>query len=350
MEELSAKLKEKYGLHVYGSQEVGSRHELDTDSGTYYLFACPAAYRGKAKFIEQVEQHLAKEQGIYLLPSSKTYQNEGYFLHDDKLYYVKQGIRPGSLADEAYVTGETLARFHKATATFPGDKLFRSYSSFGNWPALWKQKIKQYDAYRDQLDEEIDEIAPFDEYLLTTYTYVRQLADTSVQYLSDSGYMRRAKEAGKYGKVAFQNFDESFVLFTDAGEQLIAGEWNWILDMRSRDIAQWIKSDVRRNGWNEEKVLAFLAGYTDVAPLADEEFAWVYALLLYPGRFLKMIETYKLIADDEEEEMEEAEDWEAKLDGELLAMETALHRYPELVCNRYGAAIRLLEWSLWKSS
>lgn len=347
MEELSAKIKENYGLIVYDSQEVGSRHDLATDSGTFYLFNCPATYRNKAKFIQQVGTHLANVQAIHLLPSSTTYQNEGYFFHDDKMYYVKQGVRSSSLENEAYVMGETLARFHQATATFNGDKQFRSYSSFGNWPTLWKQKLDQFDAFRDRLDETTKGITPFDEYLLTTYTYVKQLGDTSVQYLNDTGYQRRIKEASRYGKIAFQNFDEGFLLFTETGEPLVAGEWNWIIDMRSRDIAQWIKSDVKRNGWNEEKTLAFLTGYSDVSPLANEEFAWMYALLLYPGRFLKLIESYQQVTAEEQEELE---DWEEKLDGELLAMETALQQFPLLVCNRYGAVIPALEWSWWKSS
>lgn len=350
MEELAAKLQDKYGLRVYGSREVGSRYELETDNGIYYLFSCPAAYRSKAKFVGMVEQQLKKARAIQLLPSASTYQNEGYFLHDDKLYYVKQGVRSGSLANEAYVIGESLARFHQATATLTSDKAFRSFSSLGNWPELWQQKIRQYEEYRDQLDDQPDEVSPFDEYLLTTYTYVKQLGDSSIQYLHDTGYDRKAKEPGKYGKVAFQNFDESLVFFAESGQQLVAGEWSWILDMRSRDIAQWIKSDVRRYGWDEQKVLAFLAGYTDVEPLADEEFAWVYALLMYPGRILKTIETYKLVAEDEAEEMDDVEDWEAKLDGELLAMESALHHFPQLVSNRYGAAIPSLEWPLWKNS
>ncbi|MET3292582.1 UNVERIFIED_CONTAM: spore coat protein YutH [Brevibacillus sp. OAP136] len=349
MEEIAAKLQEKYGLRVFGGQEVGSRYEMDTDSGTYYLFSCPAAYRSKAKFVGSVEQHLAKAPRIHLLPSATTYQNEGYFLHDDKLYYVKQGVRSGSLANEAYVIGESLARFHQATASFTGEKSFRTFSSLGNWPELWRQKLKQFDEHRDHLDDQ-EEVTPFDEYLLTTYTYVSQLGDAAVQYLEGTGYTKKAKAPGKYGKVAFQNFDESFVFFAESGEQLVAGEWSWILDIRSRDIAQWIKSDIRRNGWDEQKVLAFLTGYTDVEPLAEEEFAWVYALLMYPGRFLKQVEMVRQSAEEEEEELEDMGDWEAKLDGELLAMEPVLQHFPRLVSNRYGATIPALEWSLWNNS
>ncbi|MGE5702456.1 MAG: hypothetical protein ACM32O_08025 [Clostridia bacterium] len=347
MEELSAKLSEYYGLNVFDSQEVGSRSELTTDHGPYYLYNCPAAYRLKGKFIEQVEELLDKQQKVQLLPTAKTLQEEEYFLHGNKMYYVKQGMRKHTPSNEAYLTGNALARFHLATASYKDEKMFRSHGSFGSWPSMWRQKIRQLDDYRDQLDDQVEDISLLDEYLLTTYTYVRQLGDTAVQYLTDAGYQRMLKGAGKYGKIAYQNFDEGYVLFDENGNPLLAGEWSWVIDMRSRDIAQWIKSDVRRNGWDEGKILAFLEGYTDVSLLADEEYACMYALLLYPGRFLKLMEAYKHVSAEEQERLE---DWEEKLDGELLSMEQALYHFPSLVSNRYGVALPTLEWSFLRFS
>jgi spore coat protein YutH len=348
MEEIRKLVTEHYGLTALGCRESGSRTEVYTDRGLYYLYSCPAVYRYKRKFIEKVQRQVLRHGGNGLLPLVKTVKGQSYIVDGNELYFLHAGVREAKTAEQAYATGQALARFHQSTGSFTGERLFLPYRSLGGWPAMWRKKLRQYSAYRDELENERGIITPFDEYLLTTYTYIHHLGDTAVQYLLDAGYNRVIKETAGYGKVAYQNFDDGYIMIADDGSRYIAAEWCWVIDMRARDIGQWIKAEIRRAGWNHDRISQFLDGYNSVSKLLPEEYACIYALLLYPGRFLKLVEAYRAFPVDDLESLDFS-DWREMLEEELQYMEMALRDYPRLITARYGAVIPQIDW-LWGSA
>jgi len=216
----------------------------------------------------------------------------------------------------------------------------------GNWPSMWRRKLRHYNEYRDELDEAGAELTPMDEFLLTSYTYVHQLGEIAVQYLQASGYDKVVKETAGLGKVAYQNFDQGYMLWNEKDARLIAGEWNWVLDMRARDIGQWLKAETKRNGWNDESAASFLDGYNSISPLLTGEYAVIYGLMLYPGRFLRLVESYKELPFEERQEVN-VEAWQSRLEDELAHMEEGFRNYPGLVEQRYGVSIPQIDW-LWR--
>ncbi|MFY0544770.1 hypothetical protein [Brevibacillus sp. H7] len=341
-----ALIQSEYGFRILDCKVEGGHTVLCTDQGVFYLYTAPAGYKYKSKFIEKVKKHLKGQKEIAMLSLAPTLKGQYYVVHEEEIYYLYRGIRESVPIEPVYANGQALALFHQATASFSGDRLFFPYSSLGSWPSMWRKKLRQYSAYQDDLGIYDGEITPFDEYLLTTYTYVHHLGDTAVQYLHDVGYQDVVKQTADCGKVAYQNFDEGYILFNEDCARYIAGEWNWVIDMRARDIGQWIKADVRRNGWREDAVIQFLDGYNSVCPLLQSEYAVVYALMLYPGRFLKYVEAYRALSPEEREEVN-AEAWQGTLEDELAHMEQALRSFPLTVCKRYGVSIPLIDW-LWR--
>ncbi len=339
-------IESEYGFRILDWKVVGAHTVLYTDQGVFYLFTAPASYRYKSKFIERVKKHLNGQRDIHMLSLAPTLNGKFYFVYDERIYYLYRGLRESIPVEGVYAYGQALALFHKGTAGFTGDRLFLPYSSLGSWPSMWRKKLREYSGFQDDLEIAEGEITSFDEYLLTTYTYVHQLGDTAVQYLHDADYKRVVKETAECGKVAYQNFDNGYILFNEDCARYVAGEWSWVIDMRARDIGQWIKADVRRNGWREEVVIQFLDGYNSVCPLLESEYAVVYALLLYPGRFLKLVETYRLFSPEERAEVD-AEDLQSQLEDELAKMELALRSFPLAICKRYGVSIPLIDW-LWR--
>lgn len=339
-------LEEEYGFVIQGSRESGAGHVLETDQGLFYLFIAPAGYKYKSKMIQRVRKHLGQQQEIGMLKLVKTVRGHTHTFQDDLLYYLYRGIREGELEDPHYACGQSLARFHQATATFTGDKLFLPFSSLGGWPSMWRRKLRRYNEYRDELDHVRADLTKLDEYLLTCYTYVHQLGETAVNYLYAADYDKVVKETAKFGKVAFQNFDQGYMLWNEKKHTWMAGEWNWVLDMRTRDIGQWIKAESRRNGWQDESAIRFLDGYNSVSPLLESEYAIIYGLMLYPGRFLRLVETYHEIAEEERSEVD-AEVWRSHLEDELVHMETALRRYPQMIAQQYGTTMPQIDW-LWR--
>ncbi|MFD2370367.1 hypothetical protein ACFSO0_10545 [Brevibacillus sp. GCM10020057] len=345
MEE-KALLEEEYGFSLQEADAKGASTVLKTDQGLFYLFTAPAGYKYKSKFIEKVRKHLGGQQDLSMLKLVKTRGGQGHLVYDDQMYYLYRGVREKQLDDPFMTCGQTLAQFHLATSTFKGDKLFLPYSSLGNWPSMWRRKLRHYTECRDELVELEGELTSMDEYLLTSFTYVHQLGEIAVHYLLASGYDKVVKETAAYGKVAYQNFDQGFMLWNEKGARLVAGEWNWVLDMRARDIGQWLKAEVKRDGWQDEKAASFLDGYNRVSPLLPEEYAVIYGLMLYPGRFLRLVESYQELPLEEKEQVD-GRLWRIQLDQELARMEEALRRYPRLVAERYGVSIPPIDW-LWR--
>lgn len=339
-------LEEEYGFVIHGSRESGAGYVLETDQGLFYLFTAPAGYKYKSKMIQRVRKHISQQQEIGMLKLVKTVGGYTHTFHDEQLYYLYRGVRELELEDPHYACGQSLARFHQATASFTGDKIFLPYTSLGSWPSMWRRKLRRYNEYRDELDDVRAELTAMDEYLLTCYTYVHQLGETAVQYLYAADYDKVVKETAQFGKVAYQNFDQGFMLWNEKKSRLVGGEWDWVFDMRTRDIGQWLKAESRRNGWQDERAIRFLEGYNDVSPLLDSEYAIIYGLMLYPGRFLKLVESYHEIPEEERTEVN-AEAWHSHLEDELVHMETALRQYPQMIAQQYGTSIPHIDW-LWR--
>lgn len=339
-------LQEEYGFLLRDVRSNGASQVLETDQGLFYLFEAPAGYKYKSKFIERVRKHVNEQQDLRMLKLAKTKGGQGHIVVDDQLYYVYRGVRERVPENQSFAIGQSLAKFHLATSTFKGDKLFIPYSSLGSWPSMWRRKLRHYSEFRDELGEMEGELTAMDECLLTSFTYVHQLGEIAVNYLLASGYDIVVKETAAFGKVAYQNFDTGYMLWNEKDARLVGGEWNWVLDMRARDIGQWIKAETKRSGWQEEKIEGFLDGYNSVSPLLPDEYAVIYGLMLYPGRFLKLAESYQELPLDERQEVNGTV-WKSQLESELARMEEGLRRYPHLVAKRYGASIPQIDW-LWR--
>ncbi|QRG66852.1 hypothetical protein [Brevibacillus choshinensis] len=339
-------LEEQYGFLLEDVRSNGASKVLKTDKGLFYLFEAPEGYKYKSKFVERVRKHLSTQQDLGMLKLVKTVGGQGHIVADDQLYYLYRGVREGKPQDLYFSIGESLAKFHLSTSTLKGEKLFIPYSSLGSWPGMWRRKLRHYSEFRDELGELDGELTAMDEFLLTSFTYVHHLGETAVHYVLAAGYDKVVKESAQYGKVAYQNFDQGYMLWNEKDARLVAGEWNWVLDMRSRDIGQWLKAETKRNGWQDENAASFLDGYNSVSPLMPEEYAVVYGLMLYPGRFLKLVESYQELPDEEKLEVNGTV-WQSLLEDELAKMEEALRRYPQLVAERYGASIPQIDW-LWR--
>ncbi len=347
MSDVISSLEEAYGFQVHDQREAGGRTILETDRGLYNVYFYPQGYRYKKKLIDQVKKHLTSQAGLPILPVEKTKDSRSFLVIGDKMVYVQRGIRENPPMNYAFATGQALAEFHQGTAGFTGDKLFYPYRSHGSWPSMWRKKMKSFESIRESLESDAGEITPFDEYLLTTYTYVYHMGDTAIQYLQANGYQQMVKQTAPYGKIAFQNFDDGYVVFDERGAKRLAGEYAWVLDMRARDIGQWIKAEVRRNGYDPQVIRQFLAGYNRISPLLDEEYNVIYALFAYPGRFFRQVELYDQM-NVQDIEFAGLREWTVELDQELLLMEDLLRRYPLLVEEEYGIRVPRIEW-LWRN-
>ena len=345
MEE-KAFLEEEYGIVIHGHRDTGSAKVLETDQGLFYLYAAPANYRYKGKMIERIRQQLGQQTEIGLLKLVRNKAGLPHVALEEQMYYLYRGVREAEPEDPDFACGQTLAAFHQATAAIPREKVLFPHSSLGSWPGMWGRRLRQYNYYRDELDDMGTSLTSMDQYLLTSYTYVYQLGETALRYLHEAGYEQVVRQTAGFGRVAFQNFDHGYFRWNEQNRPLMGGEWNWVLDMRARDIGQWLKAESRRSGWRDEAAIRFLDGYNSVSPLLEGEYGVIYALMLFPGRFLKLVESYQQLSPEERQEVD-GEAWHAQLEAELEQLEVALRRYPLVIAQQYGVSIPQIDW-LWR--
>lgn len=340
MDDLRSILQEAYDLVIHDSREEGAPVRLYTDSGLYYAFVCPAAYRFKKPLLDKVKRHVKNKGDWHLLPLVKTRNNERFVFQENKMAFLQPGVR--EIQPSPADLGRTLAEFHQATADLSGDKLFKPYTSTGSWRSMWKKRIRALEEYRDML-EDSRVITPFDQVVLTLFSYVHHLGQTALHYLTFAEYDKVWKETHTQGKVAYQNFEDGYFLFDDRGRRYLAGEYNWVLDIRVRDVGQWLKGKLRTTGWNPDEFFSFLDGYNQVAPLTENEYRLVYALVMYPGRLLRQVEEYGRLPEEERSRLDVV-DWQEHCEREFEQMELFLRDYPPLMQEHYGVFVKGLDW------
>lgn len=345
METVRTILEQEYGLDVLEQREAGGSSVVVTNQGDYYLYRVGDASRQKRRWIERVGKLIGKQPGLSVLPVTETKAGRRLADGDAGWYYLQPAVGESALADQAYTVGQSLAKFHQATANSPADSSLAAYRSLGNWPVTWRKNLYHFDRYREQVEAEGSELRPFDICLIMNYTYITQMANTAIQYLVDHGYQKVVKETAKQSKVAYQNFDDGFLFPAADGQLYLGGIYNWTLDMRSRDIGQWLKAQSRRHGWHEQTAQSFLAGYNSVTPLLDEEYAVIYALMMYPGRVLRQAALYDQLDEDERGILPQ-QSWTKQVEDELTRMEGALRGYRELIIQQFGVIIPEVEWLL----
>ncbi|AKF92830.1 hypothetical protein [Brevibacillus laterosporus] len=344
MEELLGKFCEEYSFVDVEWKEENGRKLLYTDRGLHYIHTCPPSYRAKGFLVEKAIEAIHKNCDLKVLPICKANDDNYHMKDGEVLYYLQEGMRETTWERHYFNLGRSLAEFHQSTRTLSWDKLYLPYRSLGTWPEMWEKKCKTYESLLDSL-ERSKAFNPFEVYLFTMFTYIQVSASTAIDYLNGNGYKRLTNAISKQGKIAFQNFQDGHILFHESGKRYIAGQYSWVLDMRTRDIGQGIKWIVRKNGWQEDKVIEFLVGYQCIAQLYPEEYCFIFAMLLYPSRFLKTVEIYSLMGD--EERTLAGEDWQTPLDEELATMEQVLGQYPEAIRQYFGVEIPEIHW-LWR--
>ncbi|WP_232696795.1 hypothetical protein [Brevibacillus daliensis] len=346
MEKLIGKICDEYNFIDMEYKEENGRQLLYTERGLHYLHSCPPAYKHKGFLVEKVIDAIQSNCSLEVLPVCKTREGGVHLKYDDKLYYLQEGLRETNVEEHYYLLGKTLAEFHKATCSCGWDKLYTPYLSNGSWNSMWEKKCKEYEEFLDDLDE-LECYSELDVYLLTMFNYVNQLGKTAIKYLDNNGYRKMVPQIAKHGKIAFQNFQEGHIIFHESGSCYLAGQYSWVLDIRTRDIGQGIKWLIRKHGWNEEHVIQFLKGYNCVAELYKEEYAFIYAILLYPSKFLKSVEDYSVLSVEEREQL--GEEWKTGLEKELVLMEHVLGEYPQAIAEHFTVTIPEINW-LWRFS
>ncbi len=283
-------LQRQYNLVVYRYEKIPQGIWMETNRGTVVLQNVPSVYAGKEEFIKGIYHTMG--QTSFLLPVYPNQERSMLTSFGDHSYYlIRWPATESEWMDYGWL-GQSLARFHR-TSAIALEKCHHRFSDWETWPKRWKSKTDQLRKFEQTAVKRIDTERedPFDSFLLENYAYLTQVSHLSLTYLHDSHYRQVCHQTKEWGRLSYIHFGSEQFVVSPQGNVFFVDPFSWVEDMRVRDIAQFIKGDVRDNGWNPQHIYSFLCGYQSISPILPEEFIIMYALFLLPGRLMKKLET-----------------------------------------------------------
>ncbi|RYM06186.1 hypothetical protein EWH99_03645 [Sporolactobacillus sp. THM7-7] len=176
--------------------------------------------------------------------------------------------------------GVALAHFHRWTSgvdirLFPESPFFRQTS---DW-AVWMDRLeKRYLELREK-----DGLSPFEENFCAYFPYFSGCAENGIQYMVDRS-------------IDFPNREEAVLChyrFPATGLPSPENPALWVVDDRSRDLADWLRILTWQKGGDAAAAAdQFLEDYDRVFPITDSVAAGLFGRLLFPLSFAECCARY----------------------------------------------------------
>ncbi len=347
MEPLIEKVKQFYGLTIHDWDIYRQGTWLMTESGPYLLQSAPLSYRRKRKLVQEIYRVLKTKHFLHVARIKQTIKGQEGFVYGNHLYYITESFfhcRPPKMNDNSQIAFH-LNEFHYATATFPTKWLYRPFRQIARWPELWDRSLDRMAQNRDFLADQFGEEDVDAMFFILHYTFLNQLGETAIRYLQDADYHQVCEEAAIKGMITYRRLNQDHFLVGHEGDMMFVHPFEWVIDVRARDIAQYVKNQVYELGWHPMGLQQFIASYHQLAPLSREEWMMVYSMLMMPVKFMKRIE-WKCRSMQNKMSGDEyfPENTDHITEEELYLHEKMLHYFPDLLEEATGIDIPRVSW------
>lgn len=334
-------LKHHYGLYVQKIQPIRGILRLKTDLGSYVLKRVQAKDQDRWRMIAELASYLGTRFPI----PAPVVTRKGKLTFDgfhDK-YVLLPWIKAEPVSFQSRQVWEQftrkLARFHQYTKSFNPTHSYRRLQQIGKWQIEWKQAYRQLELFQlaarwTQRPTETDQS------WLEVASYSLGIMENLLKYFErvdgDACCVRSMKE----GKVCHGNLHPHNFLIDEKGK-LYFIDWNQaVMDVRSRDLAQWLCYAFFRTK-SREIIKIILRSYQEVSQFSETEYALIYARFLYPERLIKILRD---IYEDQTLPITAGAPSvlaASKIEEEKLGL---LKLYPELIQEEFAVNIPRIEW------
>lgn len=338
---LDVLLEHYYDLRLQSAEPHAGVLMVETDKGSYAVKRMRNREETTWSLIERIADHV-KQAGFIIPVPVRTQQGKRTFpgfAHRYLLLPWQEGHPVEKWdSDEWLQVSRHLALFHTATKDWNLEEQRVPCFHLGKWTELWRecrQKMTIFQMAADLASERQE----MDDLWLNHTTFVDTMAENAVQYLEKAGGDRICLDMSECGKACHGNLHRRNLLRTAEGVQLI--DWrHLVVDVRARDLAQWLIYAYGRTG-HPEIVVPLLRAYQSVSPLKEEEYQLVYAQFLFPHRIAHILyqiyDRQKYSAHQAAVYLNEA----VKVEEKKLAL---IRRFPDLIRDAFGVAVPKVDW------
>lgn len=288
------KIMRKYPFKVNSIMPVRDVYLVQTENGPKCLKHVDYGEE-ELLFTYKVMQHLWDNGFRRIAPFIPTKDGEPWVNADGELYFLTDWIlgRECNFLNpvELKLAVRTLAEFHLYAKKF--DPLPKSSwrEEWGVWPARWEKrtdellKMKRAILQREKRDS-FDELflQYVDRYYLQGLCACQSLAKSCYKDLVEKGRQEKTfcHHDYTYHNILVQDKEQCFLIDFDY----------CCFEIHAYDVGDLILRNLRRSGWNLQKVRFILDNYSAVRPLGRDEIEVIFAMCQFPQNFWRAADNY----------------------------------------------------------
>lgn len=292
MNDRAVSLFEQYELTITKTKKGRGAIIAETDKGMKVLTEY-RGYREKTILLELLMNHI-KEKGFpYIDCFVRNKEDEIISTdYDGKTYIVKDYLNGTEcnvhdLAQCKWVTKE-LARLHECMSGFPLDNTVTvTKDSIRNEFVKHNTELKRVRSFIRKSSVKSD----FELLFLKEYDCFYKQAEEAMAYLSESVCAFLCEKIATKATYCHGDCSHHNLLIDDNHVNIINFEKSK-LDTQIRDLSLFLRKILEKNDWDSSFGIHIIDAYHNCLPLSKEEFAYLYARLLYPEKFTKIAGSY----------------------------------------------------------
>ncbi|WP_317855105.1 hypothetical protein [Chakrabartyella piscis] len=280
-------LWEGYGLRYYGGIRTRTGVICKTDAGPLEL---KKARDGSLHicFAQDIKEQLFANGFTKIARFRKTVDDAPFFVWNETTY-VLEDVLPADVLEEKDIQGfekgsSVLGQLHKHAKGLE--------STYGLWDSekLPKQFAKRHSElakikHRIQKTNQLDAL---DLMVVQNYGAYMSRVEEAMAYLKEGGYVLHMEAAQQRGTFCHKSFKGSNLRVKN-GVVYVAGFEHAAADTGLVDLAAYLKRYMKKTDGLEAGVGEILSAYTKVMAMEAEDFLLLQALILYPEKFLRLI-------------------------------------------------------------
>jgi len=345
-ERLKDWLRVHYGLELERMEPRGRAWKLFTDQGEYCLKEVSKKGKEQWDLVADVARHLSQKRGsgLRLAEPVPTQSNKrtfaGYRCRYVLLPWVDGEEASLQTREDWHAWSRKIALFHQATKDFPSASARCAHLSMGSWHDRWQQHLHhleighlaaEWTSFPTLSDRETQQSA----------TYAKGIIHNLLEYDRNIEGEAVRQETAKYSKICHRRLHRHHLIQSKKGTAYLVDPSQMASDVRTTDLARWIIHAHVQTG-SPEVLSAILDGYQAVGqPLLKEEYALIYAHLLFPEKYCRLLEQIYIQQSVPIGEAAAAIRQATEREKRKIPL---LRQFADVVKRDYGVTIPRVEW------
>jgi CotS family spore coat protein len=291
MEDKLEEILKQYPFQVYSGKRIRGAFLLETDRGLRLLRECNLS-QSRILFEEKVKEVL-KKQG---------YEDVDFFCKNSREEYLTRDVYRNQWSVQWWYLGEQCDMKHR-------ESVLRGAAHLGRLHRLMQlpgstQDYCQKESTRQEMDRHNREMKRVRSYirgkkkknemeicLLNSFDLFYGQACMAQTLLQESGYEKLWERTLQEGRVCHGSYTYHNILFHN--DRTITTDFDRAeIGIQIRDLYDFLRKVMEKNGWEKELGIDVIHAYERQRPLEQEEKSLLYAMLLYPEKYWKLVNFY----------------------------------------------------------